>query len=544
MLSWKHNALVWPGSQSAEKDYRYPSTALQYVCQYMSCVYRYLCSFDGMSFLRRTSIWKTPWYRPESSSLSICQSSTRASTTSFMATPCICCQASRLCPTHQNFISTAQHSTDDGVQDYDNICCGSEYLDCVESGQISDNNMLLILSMDGAQLYQNKESGTWFGIATLIDFAPKICHVREMVLPTFVIKGPNAPKHYDSFLFPTFTYLSACQKLGLQIWDTLTHASFNTCLWFCFGTGDTVGMAELNGWVGHHGRNSCQIICPMPGRHKPGAGTYYPMMLKPHSPILPLRSSHPDININSITIPSSEEYNEWICYVLDSTSMCDYEHCHKGTGICKPSIVSALPKSIPVPKCFPADTMHLFKLNISQLLVSLWRGGIDHAWDDDLATWPFAILWDNVVWEVHGVSVMCTGLYLPVCLNSRVPCNPAEKISSSYKAIEYLVYIFGLCPALLYHLLPQKFYHHFCKLVFATWIIHWHHKTKVNLLVAHQAFLKFVYKFEILYYNCNLAHLHFIRRYIHALTHIVPEHFCLSSLTELSQWTMEQTIRD
>ena len=53
--------------------------------------------------------------------------------------------------------------------------------------------------MDGAQLYWNKESDTWFGIATLIDFAPEIHHAKEMVLPTFVIRGPNAPKHYDSF---------------------------------------------------------------------------------------------------------------------------------------------------------------------------------------------------------------------------------------------------------------------------------------------------------------------------------------------------------
>ena len=438
-------------------------------------------------------------------------------------------------------IFLAQRNTDGGVQDYYDICSGSEYLDRVESGQISDNDMLLILSMDGAQLYRNKESDTWFGIATLIDFAPEIRHAREMVLPTFVIGGPNPPKHYDSFLFPTFAHLSACQKLGLQIWDTSAHVSFNTCPWFCFGTADTVGMAELNGWVGHHGRNGCRILCPMPGRHKPGAGTYYPAMLKPHGP-LPPGSSHPDIDINSITTPSLEEYNERLSYVLGSTSMRDYERRRKATGICKPSIVSALPKSIPVPKCFPADTMHLFGLNISQLLVSLWRGGIDHAQDDDPATWPFAILRDNVVWQAHGASVAGAGLYLPVCLESRVPRNPAEKISSGYKAVEYLVYVFGLCPGLLHHLLPQKFYQHFCKLVFATRVIHRHHKTKDELLAAHQAFLEFVYEFEVLYYKRNLARLHFIRPCIHALTHIVPEHFRLGSLTELSQWTMERTI--
>lgn len=435
----------------------------------------------------------------------------------------------------------AQRNTDNGIWDYDDVCCGSEYLDHVESGQISDNDMLLVLSMDGAQLYRNKESDTWFGIVTLIDFAPEIRHAKEMVLPAFVIGGPSAPKNYDSFLFPTFAHLAACQKHGLQIWDSLAHVSFKSCPWFGFGTADTVGMAELNGWVGHHGRNGCQILCPMPGLHKPGAGTYYPAMLKPHGP-LPPGSSHPDININLISTPSPDEYDHRLRHVLGSTSTRDYERRRRETGICKPSIISALPKSIPVPKCFPADTMHLFGLNISQLLIGLWRGSIEHAQDDNPTTWPFAVLHNNVVWQAHGVSVAGAGRYLPVCLESRVPRNPAEKISSGYKAVEYLVYVFGLCPALLYGLLPQKFYHHFCKLVFATRVVHRHHKTKDDLLVAHRAFLEFVYEFELLYYERKLARLHFIRPCVHALTHIVPEHFRLGSLTELSQWTMERTI--
>ena len=301
-------------------------------------------------------------------------------------------------------------------------------------------------------------------------------------------------------------------------------------------------MAELNGWVGHHGRNRCQLLCSMPGRHKPGAGTYYPAMLKPHAAALPSGSGHSDININLITTPSPDEYDKRLCHVLGSTSICEYKCHYKETGICKQSIVSVLPKSIPVPKCFPADTMHLFALNISQLLIALWRGSINHAQEDDPTTWPFAILHDNAVWQVHGGSVAGAGLYLPVCLESRVPRNPAEKISSGYKAVEYLVYIFGLCPALLYHLLPQSFYYHFCKLVFGTRVIHRRHKSKDNLMAAHRAFLKFVYEFEILYYKCKLMRLHFMQPCIHALTHIIPEHLCLGSLTELSQWTMERTI--
>ena len=107
------------------------------------------------------------------------------------------------------------------------------------------------------------------------------------------------------------------------------------------------------------------------------------------------------------------------------------------------------------------------------------------------------------------------------------------------KAVEYLVYVFGLCPALLYDVLPPKFYYHFCQLVFAGRVVHLRYKSKEDLLAAHNAFLEFVYTFEILYYECKLTHLHFVRPCIHALTHITPEHFCLGSLTELSQWTME-----
>jgi hypothetical protein len=276
----------------------------------------------------------------------------------------------------------------------------------------------------------------------------------------------------------------------------------------------------------------------MPGRHKPGAGTYYPAMLKPQGSVPP-GLGHPDININLITTPLPDEYNDRLHHVLGSTSICEYERRHKETGICKPSIVSALPKSIPVLKCFPADTMHLFTLNISQLLVSLWCGNIDHVPDDDLITWLFAVLHDIAVWKAHGTSVADASLYLPICLESRVPRNPAEKISSGYKAVECLVYIFGLCPALLYCLLPPKFYYNYCKLVFGVRVIHRHHKSRDDLLATHQAFLKFVYEFEILYYQHNLTCLHFVQPCIHALAHVVPEHFRIGSLTELSQWTME-----
>ena len=104
----------------------------------------------------------------------------------------------------------ARHS-DAGITGFDDICCGSEYLDHIEQGKICDDNMIISISIDGAQLYQSKKSDAWFGIAQVLDLPPELRHRKLYVLPLFIIGGPNAPKHYESFLFSTFHHLSACQ---------------------------------------------------------------------------------------------------------------------------------------------------------------------------------------------------------------------------------------------------------------------------------------------------------------------------------------------
>jgi len=217
--------------------------------------------------------------------------------------------------------------------------------------------------MDGVQLYRDKDLDTWFGIVNLIDFPPEY--------PLFIIGGPNPPKHYDSFLYPTFSHLSACQRRGLRIWDASTDTEFISYPWLAFGMVDTVGMAALSGWVGHHGRNGCRLLCPMPGRHKPGIGVYYPVMLKPEGSDIPPASNHPNIDINSIAMPSSISYSNNLQHILASRTIRQFEMQRRETGICKPSIVESLSKTFPIPGCFPADTMHL-GLNLGQLLVTLW----------------------------------------------------------------------------------------------------------------------------------------------------------------------------
>ena len=183
-------------------------------------------------------------------------------------------------------------------------------------------------------------------------------------------------------------------------------------------------------------------------------------------------------------IPSSRSYYENLHHVLASPSVRQYEARRRETGIHKPSIVEGLPKTFPIPRCFPADTMHL-ELNIGQLQVSLWRGTIEHSKNDDPSTWPFTVLHNHQIWLAHGATVAATHQYIPTCVESRTPQNPAKKFSSGYKAIEYLLYVFGLCPALLYGVLPLDFYRHFCKLIFGIRIIHQRHKSQEDRPSCH-----------------------------------------------------------
>ena len=74
---------------------------------------------------------------------------------------------------------------------------------------------------------------------------------------------------------------------------------------------------------------------------------------------------------------------------------------------------------------------------------------------DDIQTWDWAVLKGDI-WEDHGAAVARVTPYIPGSFD-RPPHNPAEKISSGYKAQEWLGYLYGLAPALLYGILPDKY---------------------------------------------------------------------------------------
>ncbi|KAJ7745022.1 hypothetical protein DFH07DRAFT_749183, partial [Mycena maculata] len=102
---------------------------------------------------------------------------------------------------------------------YEDFIHGMDYLQAVMDGHIKDTDIVIIGSIDGAQLYRNKKSDCWISIYIIgeIDLLKRF-KIRA-VLPDSFFPGPNKPKHTDSFKYPSVHHLSALQKEGLHIWD-------------------------------------------------------------------------------------------------------------------------------------------------------------------------------------------------------------------------------------------------------------------------------------------------------------------------------------
>ena len=312
---------------------------------------------------------------------------------------------------------------------YDDILCGSDYLDEVISGNIQSGDMVLMLSINSAQLYQKKASDTWIYIWVVLDHAPDVRYKKKHVLPGGFIPGPRPPKNLDSFLFPGLHHLSAIQNEGVKIWDAHSDQVFTSNIFFLLACADVLGMAPLSGLVGHHGKQGCRLYCPLPGRHKPGASHYYPARLKPYGYTM-AGCDHSDFLSSDILDSESchPRYARNLTFVETSPNKTQYLERRKLTGICKSTIFSGLSRRLQIPRCFSLDVMHLPAINIPDLLLGLWRAVFECDKADDRASWDWAVLVGKT-WKDHGQQVAQCTPYLPGSFD-RPPRNPAEKINS------------------------------------------------------------------------------------------------------------------
>jgi transposase InsO family protein len=370
---------------------------------------------------------------------------------------------------------------------------------------------------------------------------PNLRYKKKYVLPGGFIPGPNKPKNLDLFMYTGLHHLSALQRDGLRIWDCQTGRVFTSRPFFFLGTADGPGPAALHGQVGHHGAFGCCEYCGLRGRHKPGGPHYYPTLQRPTDYALP-GCDHNDVDVYSLPKASSGQYSEGLNRLLRCCTEAQFRLTWKETGLCKLSIFLGLDQkhSSGLPGCLAIDHMHVIAINLLDLLLSLWRGTIDCDRNDSRHLWDWAVLTGDS-WKAHGLDVARCCPYFPGSFDC-TPRNPAEKISSGYKAWEFLLYVFGLCPALLYNILPQPYWSNFCKLVTGVQILQQRAISVMQLQTAHRFLLEFTEEYEALYYQCKVERLQFCRQSVHALSHLSPDTIWLGPGGYSSQWTLERTI--
>jgi len=185
--------------------------------------------------------------------------------------------------------------------------------------------------------------------------------------------------------------------------------------------------------------------------------------------------------------------------------------------------------------------MHQPVINLTELMLELWRGQ-GNCWLGDTSgdDWPWAVLKGDV-WKAHGKAVADAASHFPQSFD-HTPRNPAEKLSSGYKAWERLLYFYGLGPGLFYGLLPEVYYRHYCKLVVSIRIMYQNMITLPQLKLAHQYLIEWVMEFEVLYYQQKTARLHFVHQCVHSLVHLVPKTLRIGPPSLSAQWTMERVI--
>ncbi|TFK45677.1 hypothetical protein OE88DRAFT_1715298 [Heliocybe sulcata] len=292
------------------------------------------------------------------------------------------------------------------LEEFDDILCGNAYLTAVDLGNIKNEDMVLMHSADGAQLYKNKISNFWIYIWVICDILPD---------------------NLDPFLFPGLHHLSA--------------------------------------------------------------------ILTPHGTVA--GSDFEDLPVNLLQ-PSQEEYNRNLRQLKMANNPMQYKELRLETGICKPTIFSGITQSFGSPKVFGIDIMHLPALNIPDLLIPLWCGTLKCPCEDK-STWDWAIL-KGSIWIDHGAAVANTQPYLPT-LFRRTPRNHAKKISSGYKAIEYMNYIYALGPTLFYGILPLRYWQNFCRLVYGIRILCQWSITIAKVHAAHDMLITWEDEYEHIYYQ-------------------------------------------
>ena len=117
-------------------------------------------------------------------------------------------------------------------------------------------------------------------------------------------------------------------------------------------------------------------------------------------------------------------------------------------------------------------------------------------------------------------------------------------MSSGYKCWEFLTWIYGLAPGLLYSVLPDKYWTNFCKFVAGARVVYQRKSTATQHECSHTLLSNFIFEYETLFIQRKVSRMHFAPQCLHSLSHTPTQTTRIGPLIGTSQFTMESVIRD
>ena len=139
---------------------------------------------------------------------------------------------------------------------------------------------------------------------------------------------------------------------------------------------------------------------------------------------------HDQPDIDGFDLPSGRE-DDYACnlfYLVFMPNSIQFKRRRAETGLTKPPLILGLPPthSLGISLSMTTDIMHLV-INLSNLLLSLWRGTMDIMPSDDIMTWTWAVLHAEATWQEHSKAIAQAGPFLPG-LYDHCLRNIAEKL--------------------------------------------------------------------------------------------------------------------
>lgn len=122
------------------------------------------------------------------------------------------------------------------------VVMGWDYLGVVLAGDIKEHDIVLMVSLNRAQLFDSQELDCWMYIWIIVNLPPHGHYHKANILPGGFILGPNKLKNLNLFLFPGIHHLAALQCEGLGIWNVLTNTRHHANLYLLFTTTDSLGL--------------------------------------------------------------------------------------------------------------------------------------------------------------------------------------------------------------------------------------------------------------------------------------------------------------